>query len=248
MNLGIDPTVDYAFKHFLGRESTIPILIDVIDQVLAPPPGHEIQAIELLNPFNPKEFLDDKLSILDIKARDQSGRQFNIEMQMLFHRSLEQRILFYWSKLYQQQLHEGERYWTLRPTITICFLNDLLFPQLPDYHLTFRLLEQKHLVPFVNDVAIHILELPKFKKPETELANGLDRWLYFLRHAATIDVDEVPAQLRQPLILRAMEELKMLSQTDVERERYEARRIWQLDYNTSMRDARQMGAEDGRAL
>jgi hypothetical protein len=29
-----------------------------------------IREIELLNPFNPKETLDDKLSILDIKARD----------------------------------------------------------------------------------------------------------------------------------------------------------------------------------
>jgi PD-(D/E)XK nuclease family transposase len=76
MILGINPTVDYAFKHLLGREATRPILINVLDSVLQPVPGHGIRDIELLNPFNPKEALDDKLSILDIKARDQSGRQF----------------------------------------------------------------------------------------------------------------------------------------------------------------------------
>src|SRR5437016_9341427 len=89
MILGIDPKVDYAFKHMLGQESTRPILIDVIDQVLGPAPGHHIQDIELLNPFNPKEAFDDKLSILDLKARDQSGRQFNVEMQMLAYRHYE---------------------------------------------------------------------------------------------------------------------------------------------------------------
>src|SRR5438552_15150035 len=30
----IDPKVDYAFKHLFGRDSTRPILIDVIDSVL----------------------------------------------------------------------------------------------------------------------------------------------------------------------------------------------------------------------
>jgi predicted transposase/invertase (TIGR01784 family) len=61
--------------------------------VLEPPAHHEIREIELLNPFNLQETLDDKLSILDIKARDQSGRQFNVEMQMLAYPAYEKRIL-----------------------------------------------------------------------------------------------------------------------------------------------------------
>ena len=87
MILDIDPKVDYAFKHLFGREPTRDILIDVIDSVLGPATGHRIRDFELLNPFNPKEGLNDKLSILDIKARDESGRQFNIEMQMLVFES-----------------------------------------------------------------------------------------------------------------------------------------------------------------
>ncbi len=38
----------------------------------------------------------------------------------------------------------------------------------------------------------------------------------------------------------------MLSQTDLERERYEARRKWQLDYNTGLKVARQEGHREGR--
>src|ERR1700687_814599 len=103
MILDIDPKVDYAFKHVFGRNETRPILIDVIDSVLNPAPAQRIRDIDLQNPFNPKEALDDKLSILDIKARDQSGRQFNIEMQLLAYGAFGPRALYYWAKFPQGQ-------------------------------------------------------------------------------------------------------------------------------------------------
>jgi predicted transposase/invertase (TIGR01784 family) len=246
MILGVNPTVDYAFKHLLGRDSTRPILMNVLDSVLQPAPGHDIREIELLNPFNPKEALDDKLSILDIKARDQSGRQFNVEMQMLAFRYYEKRILYYCARLHQQQLREGQDYLELRPTISISFLDHVLFPQAPDYHLRFRLLETAHYFPFTEDMEFHILELPKFAKSAEELVGGLDIWLYFLRHAEKMDTEALPAAFReQPLVLRAVEELKMLTQTDLERERYEARRKAQLDYNTGLKVARMEGEKIG---
>src|SRR5713226_9353417 len=224
MLIDIDPKVDYAFKHLLGREPTRVILSNVIDCVLEPAPGHHIRDIDLMNPFNPKEALDDKLSILDIKARDQSGRQFNVEMQMLPRRYYEKRILYYGCKLHQQQLHEGEDYLTLKPTISISFLDHVLFPQVADYRLRFRLLEESHSFPFTDDLEVHTLELPKFEKSAAELESDLDIWLYFLRHAGKMDTDALPAAPQQhPLARRAVEELKMLTQSDLERERYEAR-------------------------
>ena len=241
MILGIDPKVDYAFKYVFGRESTRPILIDVLNKVLEPPAGHEITDVELLNPFNLQESVDDKLSILDIKARDQSGRQINVEMQMLGHADYEKRVVYYGSKFHQQQLHEGDDYGVLRPTISISFLNHMLFPQVPDHHLRFLLLEHRHHFAMSEDIEFHILELPKFTKTLGELESGLDIWLYFLRFAEKIDTGALPAALQQPSILRAVEELKMLTQTDVERERYEARRKAQLDYNSGMNFARTQG-------
>ena len=100
MILGIDPKVDFAFKRMLGKVSTRPILIDLIDSVRSPQPGHFLQDVELLNPFNLQETTEDKLPILNIKARDQGGWLFNMEMQMLVHRAFRKRILYYWSRLY----------------------------------------------------------------------------------------------------------------------------------------------------
>ncbi|HZK80130.1 MAG TPA: Rpn family recombination-promoting nuclease/putative transposase, partial [Humisphaera sp.] len=214
MILGIDPKVDYAFKYMLGRESTRGILIDVLNKVLEPPAGREIQDVELLNPFNLQETMDDKLSILDIKARDESGRQFNVEMQMLAYPNYEKRVVYYWSKFHQQQIHEGDDYSVLRPTISINFLNHVLFPQAPDHHLRFHLLEDRHHFAMSEDIEFHVLELPKFTKTLAELESGLDIWLYFLRFAEKIDAEALPAVLQKPSILRAVEELKMLTQTD----------------------------------
>jgi predicted transposase/invertase (TIGR01784 family) len=121
----------------------------------------------------------------------------------------------------------------------------VLFPQVPDYHLRFRILEQSHHFPFTEDMEFHILELPKFTKSAVDLGTGLDTWLYFLRHAEKMDIAALPATLKQPLLLRAVEELKMLSQTDLERERYESRRRAQLDYNTGLKVARMEGREEG---
>ena len=105
---GIDPKVDIIFKRLFGTAPNADLLIDLLNAVLAFPPASKVTAVEIRNPFNDKEALDDKLSILDIKARDAMGRQFNVEMQVLPHIAYPQRIVYYLTKLHQQQLHEGE--------------------------------------------------------------------------------------------------------------------------------------------
>jgi predicted transposase/invertase (TIGR01784 family) len=242
---GIDPKVDYAFKRLFGRERNLAILIHLLQAILRLPPRAQIAALELLNPFNDKETLDDKLSIVDIKAREQSGRQFNVEMQMLADFVFPKRVLYYWSRFHQQQLHEGEDYSTLRPTISICFVNTVLFPTTPAYHLPFQLWSPEQRVVLTSDLAIHLIELPKFTKTAEQLVDPLDIWLYFLRHAENLDTDALPPALDIAIIHQAMEELKMLAQNDLERERYEARVKLQRDEMSRIKVAEAGGIEKG---
>lgn len=223
MVLGIDPKVDYAFKRVFGHEKNKDLLIHLLNAVLDPPPGEAVTEVELINPFSPKDAPDDKQTILDIRAKDQGGRQFNVEMQMMGHACFPQRMLYYWADLHRQQLMEGENYGELRPTVSVCFLNDTLFPSVPDHHLTFGLLDRKHGVSFTEDIVVHLFELPEFSLTVNELNNAQDRWLYFLKHAKELDDEDVPMSLGTPEICHAMEELKMLGQTTVERINYENR-------------------------
>ena len=223
MKLGIDPKVDYAFKFLFGNEQNTQPLIHLLHAVLNPTPEEQIAEVQILNPFSAKMAMDEKLSILDIKARDQSGRYFNVEMQMLAKPGLRQRIPYYWARLYVDQLESGQDYQLLKPTISVCFVDGVLFPAVPAYDLAFRLMDPTHGVVLTEDLAIHFFELPKFRLTAQELATPLDLWLYFLRHAEGLDPGSLPGSLQTMEIQQAMEVLTMLAQVDIQKELYEGR-------------------------
>ena len=237
---GIDPTVDYAFKKLFGSEANTPVLMSLLDAVLSPPPDRRIVALEIINPFNDKDTPDDKLSIVDIKARDQLGRLYNVEMQMVGGHHFPERVLYYWATLYGQQLREGDDYADLCETISISFVNSVLFPQVADYHLDFQLRSSRHPdLVFSDRQSMHVLELPKFAKTIEELADPLDVWCYFLVHGADLDPENLPAALRKPAMERAMEVLNIMSQSELERERYQARVKVARDERSLLRELRE---------
>ena len=247
MITGIDPKIDYAFKRVFGVERNRDLLIHLIHSVLRPSPEDQITDIELLDPFSEKETITDRVTILDIKARDQRGGQFNIEMQMIAHAFFLQRILYYWAKFHQQQIQEGYSYSVLRPTVSICFLNDTLFPEIPEYHLAFQLMDPEYRVQLCRDITIHLIELPKFKREHEDLADPLDRWLYFLVNGEQLDRDTLPPQLDMLEIRHAMEELEMLTKNELERERYENRLKAIRDDIARRETALELGLTKGRA-
>ena len=102
---------------------------------------------------------------------------------------------------------------------------------------------------FSGQQSIHVVELPKFKKSAKELTNPLDVWCYFLVHGAALDTDNLPAALRTSAVQRAMEVLQMLTQNDLERERYLARLKAERDrvsfLNEAVEEAREEAREQG---
>jgi predicted transposase/invertase (TIGR01784 family) len=243
---GIDPKVDIVFKRLFGTEANADLLIDLLNAVLHFPPDHAVAAVEILNPFNDTEALDDKLSILDVKARDRAGRQFNVEMQVLPYAGYPKRIVYYLTKLHQQQLHQGEAYLALAPSYSISFLDHVLFPDRPRWHWRFELRDLAEPgVVFTDQLAIHVVELPKFNRPVLQLTQPFESWCYFLRHGEELDNDHLPATLQMPAIQKAMEVLRMLTQSDLEREKYEARLKYQRDEAARMQHATELGEQRG---
>ena len=70
---------------------------------------------------------------------------------------------------------------------------------------------------FSDQLAVHVVELPKFNRSPAELATGCERWSYFLRHGEELDTDHLPDPLQTPAIRKAMEVLRMLTQSELER-------------------------------
>src|SRR4051812_28495968 len=123
MGSGIDPKVDYVFKLIFGDEDRAPILVDVLNAVVQPLAGRLVKGVALMNPFVPKDYAQGKLSILDIRARDDPGRQFIVEMQQFLRPDFAKRGLYYWARGHAEQLSEGQPYELIQPTYLICFLN-----------------------------------------------------------------------------------------------------------------------------
>jgi flagellar biosynthesis/type III secretory pathway protein FliH len=72
-----------------------------------------------------------------------------------------------------------------------------------------------------------------------------EKWCYFLRHAASLDTERMPATMSDPPVMKAMEVLMKLSQSAIERDRYENRLKWERDVSVMKRDAREEGLKEG---
>jgi predicted transposase/invertase (TIGR01784 family) len=240
---GFDPKVDYVFKKTFGSEERALLLVSLLNAVVGPAPL--VTGVRLVLPHADKAFAQDKTAIGDVKALDHGNRQFHLEMQWQVPWFFPKRVLFYWGKFHPQQLREGEHYLTLRPTISICFTNQTLFPDVPGHHLVFRLREEKHGAVFSEDLEIHLIELPKFTKTAEQLTTALDRWCYYLRHGAELDPDNLHATLDVPEIRRALEVLTMFTQDETEREMYELRLKYQRDQSSLLQDAEAQAGRKG---
>jgi hypothetical protein len=97
----INPQIDCVFKAILGTEENEPLLISFLNGIVRP--QSSIVSVEILNPYNEKEFVSDKLSIVDVKARDQQGRLFQVEIQMVVYPYLPARMLRNWNADIEQK-------------------------------------------------------------------------------------------------------------------------------------------------
>ncbi|MBI2377948.1 MAG: Rpn family recombination-promoting nuclease/putative transposase, partial [Deltaproteobacteria bacterium] len=112
------------------------------------------------NPGLTPEVFGNKLSVLDIRAIEPSGRQFNVEMQLAPAGSLDKRFLFYWSKLHASQLMAGSSYEKLLPTISIVF-EGFTELDLPRFHTVLQVLDVEGHVRRCSDFEMHLLQLPR---------------------------------------------------------------------------------------
>ncbi len=219
MVTGIDPRVDYVFKRLYGDEENALLLVDLLNAVVRFPPGRLVSGVTILNPFVASDYAEGKVSILDVRARDDPGRQFLLEMQQLLRPGFAKRLLYYWSGGHGEQLLKGDDYEILLPTYVICFVNESLFPDAP-WHHCFRVYDDAHGVLLCKDLEIHVLELSKFNLAVEQVQTPLERWCYFFKHGASLDLDSLPAPLDVPVIRKAVEVLVKISQSELERQRY----------------------------
>ena len=117
MSRYLDPKADLTFKKVFGEHKDL--VISFLNALL-PFESEEDEISEVieymdpeLRPRNPLK----KDSVVDLRCRDARGRQFVVEMQMMWTSEFKQRVLFNASKAYVSQLDIGHDYELLQPVI-----------------------------------------------------------------------------------------------------------------------------------
>ena len=132
----LPPKMDFVFKRIFGNEKHPNVLISFLNAVLNP--IDPIQSVELKDTTIEKSHLEDKYSRLDVKAITNKGEHINIEIQLKDEYNMIKRSLYYWSKLYEGQLENGENYQKLSRTICINLLDFNLLNH-SKFHSVYRL-------------------------------------------------------------------------------------------------------------
>ncbi|UTC78495.1 PD-(D/E)XK nuclease family transposase [Treponema sp. OMZ 799] len=220
---------DYAFKRVFGSEENKDILQDFLECILDIP-SETIACLELLDKEFHKDAISDKTGILDVKLRLKNNTIIDIEIQNRWNSEFAQRTIFYWAKMYTENLKTGEVYTKLPKCITINIvgegfdLNNLI-------HSEYNVVE-KHLHDKLSDeLEIHFLNLAKVKDQENiehdEKKKKLYNWLKFIE---TYD-PEVRKMLAQesPMIAKADAAIQVMEMSPKEKWLYENRMKYEHD-------------------
>jgi predicted transposase/invertase (TIGR01784 family) len=246
MKIGINPWVDMVFKQIFGCEENKELLLSLVNAVMEEAGESSVVELDLLNPYNPKTSSQDKMSIVDIKARDEKGEWFLIEVQVQMYGYFLKRLLYYWARHYQSQLKEAELYDKLKKVTVICFTVEELPIPTTEYYNFFQIMDVKNHVCFADDLAIHTIELPKFLLSEQKIGKAVERWTYFLKHGESLDDENLPQSLRTPEMEKAVKQLRKFSLDEHQREAYEVRLKAMRDEKASLAAEFQKGEERGK--
>ncbi|MEQ8172267.1 MAG: Rpn family recombination-promoting nuclease/putative transposase [Candidatus Eremiobacterota bacterium] len=241
---------DVIFKYVFGYEKNERILIALLNAILGLEGEEKIVKLTFLNTFNLQEYIKDKLSTLDVKAEDNTGRRVNIEMQVEPDKAYISRVIYYHDKLYTTQLQKAEPYEKLHKTISISILDFILLKEERELHNIYRYLNVKSKRELTDVKELHFIELPKFKKDKPKkLQSRFERWLHVLKFGEIYaeDIDNLPEELKaEEEIVMALQEMVRASNDETVRQILEMRSKARHEEASRLFQAKQAGKEEGK--
>ena len=230
--------VDFCFKELLSDEY---VRRGFLSAILGVAPDM-ILWTKLLPTYLRKQHKDDKFGILDVRVMLQDESQVDVEIQVIAYDYWAERSLFYISKMYVDQIHEGEDYGQLKKCIHVGILDFKLFDD-EEYYSRFHIWEDNRRLQYSDKFEIHVLELPKLEKydyPETELL----KWARFF-NATNKEELEMAAEGNE-YTQKAYDRLVELSADEEKRMEYEERQKALRDYQHMMNSGWRQGVSEGR--
>lgn len=245
-----DPKTDFVFKRIFGAEARKPLLIALLNNLLEFEGDRRIVDVQHQTGEQHVDVAELKLSIVDVKCTDATGRRFVVEMQVLKVEGFEKRVVYNASKAYVMQLRNAEEYPTLCDVfgVTICNFNlwtdkdaqgRFKVPMLSRW----RMQEQHSGERGLSQVQYAFLELPKYESGQAP-TTLIEKWAYFFREAKNLNV--IPTSLSEAPFREALEVSRTAGFSADEWEAYERAKMAEQDARGALAIERQEGKAEGK--
>ena len=242
---------DYVFHRIYGSdtEESRAALIGLLNIILERK-NDPIRHIEITNPIDLGDWILDKESVMDIKAKADSGELLTIEMQVSNLADYRCRTLFYGGRLVNSSLKSGESYDMMKKSIVVSIIQNKLFPKEIGCHSIFDVREQKTGLLLSDRLAFHFLELGKVdpQKPVEEMTQ-IEKLAVYLRYANDENYKDSVQEICESEEGIIMAENLYRHATKEEREAAwaECRMMYQHDQASLREDGRKEGHRQGLA-
>lgn len=152
------------------------------------------------------------------------------------------RSLYYLSKMYEEQLGEGDDYAKLERTICINILN-FKYLSTEVFHTGYRFKEMYTHEELTDVMELHFIEIPKLPK-ESDEKDMLVAWTEFLRDPESEKVRSLELTVKE--LREAKDELIRMSNDAKQRALYEMRAKILKDKNSALNQAKEEGREEAK--
>ena len=218
----INPFTDFGFKKIFGEEASKPLLIDFLNALL--PERGTINGLSFKNTEQLGQSEADRKAIYDIYSENEQGERFIVELQKAKQNYFKERTVYYSTFPIREQAEKGGWNYNLKAVYCVGIL-DFTFgdyesePEKSEVVHTVNLKNQHGRIFYDKPTYIY-LEMPNFKRAESELETRLDQWLYFIKYLE--DFQAMPAIFSDEVFSQAFEKAELAKFDQTELDKYES--------------------------
>jgi predicted transposase/invertase (TIGR01784 family) len=240
---------DMVFKFIFGDESRKELLRELINLVLERVGLPLASTLTINNPFDIRRFAMDKEPVLDIKATDDSGMIFDVEIQVREEGNYAERAIYYWSRVYGSQLPKGFGYEDLHPVIGIHLLDFSMHEDYPRFIRVFRFVDvhdQSMVTPYVltEKATLITVELPQADRSVG--CGRLENLLYLLESEGGDQAMTDSLVEQEEFLAKVDEAYRMFNANPELMDIYEGRHKARVTQTLAMNAARRKGRDEGK--
>lgn len=230
---------DYMFKAVLQKnEKALKGLLAALLSM----PVKDILGIEIMNPIELGEAVDDKTCILDIKVKLNNSKIINIELQVAYFKDWVERSLTYLCKMFDN-IHAGQKYGEVLPTYHIGILDFWLPEKTKEFYSEYRLLNVNNHELYSSKFGINVLNLKAVEDDSvTKDLGDLYEWAKLFK-ATTWEEIKMLAD-KNEYIADTVVTLRQLS--DDEKVKLQAEARWKYEHDIASYIGQ--GREEGEAI